>query len=75
MPSPGRGKDYQLWVVDAEHKDPISAGIVRVNADGVAEWRFKPAGLANHIKAFAISVEREGGAPKKEGPIVMVGSV
>jgi hypothetical protein len=21
------GKDYQLWAVDAEHKDPISAGL------------------------------------------------
>jgi anti-sigma-K factor RskA len=74
MPAPDPGKDYQLWVVDAEHKDPISAGIVRVNADGVAELRFKPVDAANHVKAFAISVEREGGVPKKEGPIVMVGS-
>ncbi|PZR80137.1 MAG: hypothetical protein DLM52_00005 [Chthoniobacterales bacterium] len=75
MPSPDPGKDYQLWIVDAEHKDPISAGIVRVSPEGVAEWRFKPSDVANHIKAFAISVEREGGVPKKEGPIVMVGSV
>ena len=75
MPPAGRGKDYQLWVVDAEHKDPISAGIIRMNPNGTAEWRFKPNDIANHIKAFAISVEREGGVPKKEGPIVMVGSV
>lgn len=74
MPAPDPGKDYQLWIVDAEHKDPISAGIVRVNDKGVAELRFKPVANANHIKAFAISVEREGGVPKKEGPIVMVGT-
>lgn len=73
MPAPDPGKDYQLWVVDAEHKDPISAGIVRVNAEGVAELRFRPVEAAHNVRAFAISVEREGGVQKKEGPIVMVG--
>jgi anti-sigma-K factor RskA len=74
LPAPQAGKDYQLWAVDAEHKDPISAGIVRVDKDGVAQIRFKPVEKAEHIKAFAISLEREGGVPKKEGPILLVGS-
>jgi anti-sigma-K factor RskA len=26
------------------------------------------------VKAFAISLEREGGVPKKEGPILLVGT-
>ena len=75
MPVAGAGKDYQLWIVDAEHKAPISAGIIRVDPQGNAEWRFLPAETARHIKAFAISVERKGGVPVKEGPIVMIGSV
>jgi len=74
LPAPQPGKDYQLWVVDAEHKDPISAGIVRVDKNGVAQIRFKPVEKAEHVKAFAISLEREGGVPKKEGPILLVGS-
>jgi anti-sigma-K factor RskA len=74
LPAPQSGKDYQLWVVDAEHKDPISAGIVRVDKNGVAQVRFKPVEKAEHVKAFAISLEREGGVPKKEGPILLVGS-
>jgi anti-sigma-K factor RskA len=74
LPAPQPGKDYQLWAVDAEHKDPISAGVVRVDKNGVAQIRFKAVEKAEHVKAFAISLEREGGVPKKEGPILLVGS-
>jgi anti-sigma-K factor RskA len=74
LPAPQPGKDYQLWAVDAEHKDPISAGVVRVDKNGLAQIRFKPVEKAEHVKAFAISLEREGGVPKKEGPILLVGS-
>lgn len=74
LPAPQPGKDYQLWAVDAEHKDPISAGVVRVDRNGVAQIRFTPVEKAEHVKAFAISLEREGGVPKKEGPILLVGT-
>lgn len=74
LPAPQPGKDYQLWAVDAEHKDPISAGIIRVDQNGGAQVRFKPVENAQHVKAFAISLERKGGVPKKEGPILFVGS-
>jgi anti-sigma-K factor RskA len=74
LPAPQPGKDYQLWAVDAEHKDPVSAGIIRVDKNGVAQVRFKPVEKAEHVKAFAISLEREGGVPKKEGPILLVGT-
>jgi anti-sigma-K factor RskA len=74
LPAPQPGEDYQLWAVDAEHKDPISAGVVRVDKNGVAQIRFKPVEKAEHVKAFAISLEREGGVPKKEGPILLVGT-
>jgi len=74
LPAPQSGKDYQLWAVDAEHKDPISAGIIRVDKNSVAQVRFKPVEKAEHVKAFAISLEREGGVPKKEGPILLAGT-
>jgi anti-sigma-K factor RskA len=74
LPAAGSGKDYQLWAVDEDHKDPISAGIVHVDANGVASVRFKPVVEAHRVKAFAISLEREGGAPKAEGPLLLVGS-
>ena len=68
------GKDSPLWAVDADHKDPISAGMLHVDANGVAVVRFKPVAEARQVKAFAISREREGGVPKAEGPIVLVGT-
>ena len=68
------GKEYQLWAVDADHKDPISAGMLHVDANGVASIRFKPVAEARHVKAFAITLEREGGVRKAEGPILLVGS-
>ncbi len=74
LPVAGTGKDYQLWAVDADHKDPVSAGIIHVDANGVAQVRFRTIAEARHVKAFAISLEREGGVPKAEGPILLVGS-
>lgn len=74
LPAAGQGKDYQLWAVDADHKNPVSAGLVHVDANGVAQMRFKPDAETRHVKAFAISLEREGGVPKAEGPILLVGS-
>jgi anti-sigma-K factor RskA len=74
MPPAGAGRDYQLWAVDANHPDPISAGIIHVDPNGVTRVRFKPDQAATQIKAFAISLEHEGGVPKREGPIVMIGN-
>ena len=75
LPAAGSGKDYQLWIVDADHADPLSAGILHVDAKGVAQVRFKATAAARRVKAFAVSVEREGGVPKKEGPIILIGTV
>jgi anti-sigma-K factor RskA len=74
MPPAAEGHDYQLWAVDANHPDPINAGIIHVEANGVTRVRFKPDKDASQIKAFAISLERAGGVPKREGPIVMIGN-
>jgi anti-sigma-K factor RskA len=74
MPPADAGRDYQLWAVDANRPDPINAGIIHVDPSGVTRVHFKPDQAASQIKAFAISLEREGGVPKREGPIVMIGN-
>ncbi len=74
LPYPGKGKDYQLWAVDAGSKEPISAGLVKIDENGHAQITFKPDNTATHVNAFAISLEPEGGSPKKTGPIVFVGA-
>jgi anti-sigma-K factor RskA len=73
LPLPGPGKDYQLWAVDAGRKEPISAGVVKIDEKGHVQVEFKPDAAAQHVSAFAISVEPEGGSPTKTGPIVFVG--
>ncbi len=73
MPAAESGKDYQLWAIDANYKDPVSAGIVHVDPSGIAQARFKPEAATNRVKAFALTLERKGGVPKAEGPILLVG--
>ncbi|MEP6955560.1 MAG: anti-sigma factor [Chthoniobacterales bacterium] len=74
LPAADRGKDYQLWAVDSAHKNPVSAGIVRVDASGSGQVVFKPTEAAREVKAFALSLEVEGGVPKREGPILLIGT-
>ncbi len=73
MPRVESGKDYQLWVVDPNKPDPVSAGVVTVDTKGVAKTSFKPVDAVGETVKFAISVEKKGGVPKAEGPIVLVG--
>jgi len=51
----------------------VSAGVVEVNAKGVAKIAFKPVDAVGETVKFALSVEKKGGVPKAEGPIVLVG--
>lgn len=73
MPPVQAGKDYQLWVVDPKQPVPVDAGIVRVDGDGFAKIDFKPVTDVTDASKFALSVEKEGGVPKGEGPIVLIG--
>ncbi len=75
MTGADKEKDYQLWVVDSEHKDLIDAGMVYVGQDGTAQVRFEPSAAAHKVKAFALSLEREGGVPKREGPILLIATL
>lgn len=73
MPPVAPDKEYQLWVVDLQKKDPVNAGVVRLDAQGFAKFHFKPVNLIGEAAKFALSIEREGGVPKGEGPIVLIG--
>lgn len=77
LPSAGEGKDYQLWTVETGVKDPVSAGVVKVGSDDVAEVEFQPEGDDGkaQVVAFALSRERAGGVPKNEGPILFLGKL
>jgi anti-sigma-K factor RskA len=71
-PAPAN-KSYQLWLVPMDGK-PISAGLVEYSIGPMKPWMVKlPPGVA--AKAFAITLEPEGGMPQPTGPMVLVGPV
>jgi anti-sigma-K factor RskA len=70
---PGAGKDYQLWVIDPKKPQPVSAGIFSVPNEGLIRTSFHPAAPVESADAFAISIEKKGGAPKPQGQIILVG--
>jgi anti-sigma-K factor RskA len=73
MPKVDSDKDYQLWVVDPHKPDPVSAGVVTVDAKGSVKTNFRPVETVTGQVKFAISVEKKGGVPKNVGPMVLVG--
>lgn len=76
MPPIQSGKDYNLWVIDSTQKTPVNAGIVRVDDKGFAKVDFKPTMDIQQADKFALSVEKQGGAPAgsgPEGPVVLIG--
>ena len=74
LPAVGAAKDYQLWVIDAAYPAPVSAGVFAVDpVTGEAHVVFRADKPVKAIAKFAVSVERKGGAPEPEGPIVLLG--
>ncbi len=72
LPTLDASQDYQIWIVDPAYKDPVNGGVFHVAADGKATLAFKPDQPVAQAAAFAISLERKGGVPKAEGPIVLL---
>lgn len=66
MPAVQPNKDYQLWVICKECKHPVSAGVIKVSANGTTTITFKPDHHIVQAQKFAISLEATGGV--KEAP-------
>jgi anti-sigma-K factor RskA len=75
LPLLQRDQDYQLWVIDPQYTDPVNGGVFSVDAQGCATLRFQPEKSVGGVTSFAISLERKGGVPKAEGPMVALGSM
>lgn len=73
LPAIADTQDYQIWIVDPAYKDPVNGGVFHVAADGKVTLAFKPDQPVTQAAAFAISLEKKGGVPKAEGPIVLLG--
>ncbi len=73
LPALAPGKDYQLWVVDKQYPNPVNGGVFVVDpATGEAHIVFKADKRVDSIAKFAVSLERKGGVPKAEGPMVLI---
>lgn len=73
LPALAADKDYQLWVVDPAYPNPVDGGVFTVDAEtGEARIEFTPDQPINQVAKFAVSLERKGGVPKAEGPMVLL---
>ena len=75
LPETAKDKDYQLWVVDPKIANPVDAGVFSVDDKGAVHFHFKPKSSVSGVGTFAVSLEKKGGVPKAEGPMVLAGNV
>jgi anti-sigma-K factor RskA len=69
MPAAQPDQDYQLWIIDPDYKQPVSAGVF----DPGKGSSFQPLHPISKADKFAVSLEKKGGSPAPQGPIVLVG--
>jgi anti-sigma-K factor RskA len=73
LPALAADKDYQLWLVDPQYPIPVDGGVFTVDpATGEAHITFKANKPIKSVAKFAVSLERKGGVPKAEGPMVLL---
>ena len=73
LPALAKDKDYQLWVIDPQYPIPVDGGVFQVDpTSGAARISFKPNKAIKAVAKFAVSLERKGGVPKAEGPMVLL---
>jgi anti-sigma-K factor RskA len=73
LPSAPAHRVYQLWLVPVKG-NPISAGVFEPDAKGVASIVLPPLPKGVAAKAFAVTIEPQGGVPQPTGPKVLVGA-
>jgi hypothetical protein len=67
-------KVYELWLVPADGRDPIPAGVFHPDAKGNASVILPSLPRATEAKAFGVTIEDEGGSQTPTLPIVLAGS-
>ncbi len=61
-------EQYQLWIVDPAHKEPVDGGVFDVRPDGTALVRVRNPIQVKDAKAFAITKEVAGGVVVSKQP-------
>lgn len=72
LPAPPPGKAYQLWAI-AGSNAPVSAGVLSVDASGMASLTVRPLPGVTAVNAFAVTLEPAGGLPAPSGEMYLLG--
>lgn len=67
-------RTYELWLVPAKGGAPMQAGMFKPDARGSAMVMMPPLPAGVEAKAFAVTIEPEGGATTPTMPMVLVGA-
>jgi Anti-sigma-K factor rskA len=69
------GKTYELWVIPADGKAPVPAGLFRPDDHGSASVVLPKLPEGVPAKAFGVTIENAEGSTSPTMPIVLVGAV
>ena len=72
LPNAAADKDYQLWIITPESKQPMDAGVIPPSSQ---EMTFRAAQPIGQVAALAISVEPKGGSVTPRGPVIYLGKL
>jgi anti-sigma-K factor RskA len=67
-------KAYELWVIPANGKAPVPAGVFRPDALGTANLVLPPLPAGIEAKAFGVTIEKASGATAPTLPIILSGA-
>jgi len=68
------GKTYELWVIPANGKPPVPAGLFRPDAVGTANLVLPPLSPGIQAKAFGVTIENASGSDVPTSPIILSGA-
>jgi anti-sigma-K factor RskA len=68
------GKAYELWVIPANGKAPVPAGLFHPDAVGTATLVLPPLPAGIAAKAFGVTIEKASGADSPTLPIILSGA-
>ncbi len=68
-------KTYELWLIPADGRAPIPAGLFRPDARGAASVVLPPLPAGISAKALGVTVEKASGSAAPTAPILLLGAV
>jgi anti-sigma-K factor RskA len=68
------GKTYELWVIPANGKPPVPAGLFRPDAVGTANLVLPQLSPGIEAKAFGVTIENAKGSDAPTSPIILSGA-